>query len=268
MIREPAVADRFYPGKSDVLSRTVTDLFPEQAAKQPKKAIAAVSPHAGYVYSGGVAAETFSSIKIPETVIIIGLNHHGNGAPVALSTSTWKMPMGEVPVNQEFSRLLMSDPGPFIRDEVAHQYEHSVEVQIPFLQAIQPHLSIVPIVLSHLSYSICMDIANALTRAIQNFPDDVLIVASSDMTHYESRESASRKDKLALSQIENLDPEALYKTVHQHRISMCGVVPVTVALLTANQLGAQKAEIVRYTDSGEASGDTDQVVGYAGVVIS
>lgn len=268
MIRQPAVADRFYPGNPNTLAQTIRDLSPSSPPSPPIRGIAAISPHAGYIYSGGVAAETFASLHIPQTVIILGLNHHGLGAPVALSLADWHLPLGNVSVNRRIAELLLDDKSPIVHDEEAHRYEHSVEVQVPFLQALRPDLTIVPIVLSHLSYSMCEEIASTLVTAIQTAGEDILIIASSDMTHYESRESATYKDSQVLQQIERLDPQGVYDTVHTKRISMCGIIPVTVALLSAKALGATKAKVVRYTDSGEVSGDTDQVVGYAGVVIS
>lgn len=268
MIRQPAVADRFYPGSSTILSRTIAQLLPPQSTTTAKKAFAAISPHAGYMYSGSVAAETFGAIEIPETVIILGLNHHGQGDPIALSKATWKMPMGEVTVNHDLATLLLYNGSPVTHDELAHQVEHSVEVQVPFLQALQPNLSIVPIVISHISYQMCEELGATLAGAITTYGRDVLIVASSDMTHYESREDATEKDSRVLRIIEQLNPRSMYDTVHQQRISMCGVIPVTVAIIAAKTLGAKKAELIRYTDSGEVSGDIDQVVGYAGVIIS
>lgn len=268
MIRQPAVADRFYPGDRTALARALDRLLPSPRPSRRKQAIAAVSPHAGYVYSGSVAAETLSGVDIPPAVIILGLNHHGQGQPIALSLADWAMPGGKVPSNQGLAELLLEPPSPIVHDETAHRFEHSVEVQIPFLQALQPTLSIVPLVLSHISYSRCEEVAYALVAAIKRFSQPVLMLASSDMTHYESRESATAKDSQVLSKIEELNPRGMYDLVHNRRISMCGVIPVTVALLAAMQLGATNAEIVRYTDSGEVSGDTQQVVGYAGVVIS
>lgn len=268
MIRQPAVADRFYPGTSEALTRTVKELLPSPLPANRKKAIAAISPHAGYIYSGAVAAETLSSIQIPPTVVILGLNHHGQGAPVALSRAIWEMPMGKVNVNSEMADLLLGEGSPIVHDETAHRFEHSLEVQLPFLQALQAHLTIAPVVLSHVTYTMCEKIGSTLAKAIQAASGDILIIASSDMTHYESRKSASTKDALALSQIEQMNPKGLYDTVHSNRISMCGIIPVTVALIAAKALGATTAEVIRYTDSGEVSGDTDQVVGYAGVVIS
>jgi AmmeMemoRadiSam system protein B len=269
MIRQPAVANRFYPGSRSALSQTIAELTPSTSSgPNKKKAIAAISPHAGYIYSGAVAAETLSSIHIPKTVVILGLNHHGQGAAVSLSRSTWAMPLGHVTVDEQVADNLLQAGSPVVHDELAHRYEHSVEVQIPFLQVLQPELQIVPIVLSHISYLMCEEVAATLAAAMQTAAKDILIVASSDMTHYESREVATAKDAEALDHIKRLNPRGLYDTVHCKRISMCGVVPVTIALIAAKSLGAAQATVIRYTDSGEVSGDIEQVVGYAGVVIS
>lgn len=267
MIRQPAVADRFYPGNRDTLTRTIEGLLPSDAVHAGKKVIAAISPHAGYMYSGSVAAETLGAIKIPQTVLILGLNHHGQGAPVAVSLADWHMPMGDVPVHRQIAEMLIDTDSPIAHDELAHRYEHSVEVQIPFLQVLRPDLKIIPIVLSHVSYPMCEEIAATIAGVIQTVSEDILIVASSDMTHYESRESATLKDLKVLRCIEQLTPRGVYDLVHTNRISMCGIIPVTVALIASKILGATKADVIRYTDSGAVSGDTNQVVGYAGIVI-
>jgi AmmeMemoRadiSam system protein B len=267
MQRLPAVADRFYPGSPEVLSLTIAGLIPAQR-RERKKALAVVSPHAGYVYSGAVAGEVFSCVEIPETVILIGPNHHGQGKPIAISHTTWRMPMGDVPIDEEIAEQLLSTFATIERDETAHRYEHSLEVQIPFLQTMQKKLRIVPIVVSHISYPLCIEIAQAIAEVISVSKKDILVVASSDMTHYESRKSAEKKDRLALDRIEKLDAAGLYRTVMDNRITMCGIIPVTIALLTAIQLGAKEARIQTYTDSGEISGDISQVVGYAGIIIS
>jgi len=269
MLRSPVVADRFYPGDQSSLSKTLASLIPDVPAAEKKEALAVVSPHAGYIYSGSVAGETFAKVKVPENVVILGPNHTGNCLPVSLmDKGAWQMPMGEVGINEELAASLVSGSAIIQPDDVAHRFEHSLEVQIPFLQFLQQNLSIAPIVFSHISYESCVEVGNDLARAIENCNKPVLIVASTDMTHYESRQSASSKDRLALERIRELDPEGLYNTVVGNRISMCGIMPTTVALVAALKLGATKAELVRYTDSAEASGDTSQVVGYAGLVIS
>jgi len=269
MLRSPAVAGQFYPGNEASLVKTLNSLVPEIQPEERKQALAVVSPHAGYIYSGGVAGETFGQVQVPENVVILGPNHTGQGAPVALmDQGAWDMPMGQVPVNKELA-LQIAKKSPQVEiDDAAHRFEHSLEVQVPFLQYMQKDLKIAPIVVSHVSYETCLAVGNGLAAAIKDFGQPVLIVASTDMTHYESRQSASAKDSLALERIRALDPEGLYNTVVGKRISMCGIMPTTVTLIAALVLGAKKAELIRYTDSGETSGDTDHVVGYAGFVIT
>jgi len=266
MTRQPAVANRFYPGSPDELRRVVAQLLPAQSADK-KTAIAAIAPHAGYVYSGKLAAQTIGSIQVPETAVILGPNHHGRGAAVAVSTSSWQMPGGLVPCDTALAEAMLAASPLLTADEQAHLHEHSLEVQVPFLQAMQPDLSLVAIAVSQISYDSCREVAAALVSAIAPRQDRVLLVASTDMSHYESRRAASVKDHRALDRVLELDPEGLYRTVVSEKISMCGFIPVTITLLAAKQLGATKAELIGYTDSGEASGDTDQVVGYAGVVV-
>ena len=269
MVRSPAVAGQFYPGSEASLVKTLHSLVPEIQPEDRKKAFAVVSPHAGYIYSGGVAGETFARVKVPESVVILGPNHTGHGAPIALmAQGSWDMPMGEVAINRELAAQIAKNSPQVEIDDIAHRFEHSLEVQVPFLQYIQKDLTIAPIVVAHVSYETCVAVGQGLADAIKSYGRPVLIVASTDMTHYESRQSASAKDSLALERIKDLDPEGLYNTVIGKRISMCGIMPATVTLVAALALGAKKAELIRYTDSGETSGDTSHVVGYAGLVIT
>lgn len=268
MTRNPAVADRFYPGDMEHL-RSAMDIFvPVTADEEKEQAMAVVMPHAGYVYSGATAGATISRVVVPEAVLIMGPNHRGHGAALALGTEDWRMPMGMVPVDQQLAQAILQQSEDIREDSEAHRYEHSLEVQVPFLQQVQPRLRIVPLMVSHVSFSLCQKVADDLSAAIRAYRDPVLIVASTDMSHYESRAQAVQKDKLAIERILALDPEGLYATVHNNRISMCGVIPTTIALLAALQLGAKQAKLIHYTDSGEASGDVSQVVGYAGMIIS
>jgi len=269
MHRAPAVADQFYPGDPAILRTTVAELTPAKAASEKRPALAVISPHAGYVYSGAVAGETMGAGVVPKDVLIMGPNHHGHGAAVALmDDGYWDMPMGIVPINRRLAALLLKHSTLITADTLAHRYEHSLEVQIPFLQYQQSELTITPLVVSHLSFDGLRELGLAMAAAIREYDRPVLIVASSDMTHYESRAAASRKDHLALDRILAMDPQGLYNTVMGQQISMCGVMPATVALVAALALGAAETELVRYTDSGEASGDTQQVVGYAGLIIT
>ncbi len=178
------------------------------------------------------------------------------------------MPMGPVPVDTEISSLLLSNSSQIQQDEAAHRNEHSLEVQVPFLQHFQKNLSIVPLVISLISLPLCREIGETLAHAVKLSGKKILLLASTDMSHYESRETAERKDRLALKCVEELEPEKLYQTVLENKISMCGFIPVTITLFAAKILGATSARLIGYTDSGYVSGDTDQVVGYAGLTIS
>ena len=270
MKRSPAVAGQFYPGDRTTLSRTVAELCaPAIEGKKKQQALAVISPHAGYIYSGRVAGETFARVVVPEDVIILGPNHHGHGAAVALmDRGAWQMPMGEVMINETLAAEIGQASHLVERDELAHVYEHSLEVQVPFLQYFQQNLTITPLVISHIPYEDCVEVGRGIAVAVQRYKKPVLIVASTDMTHYESRQAATAKDNLAIERILKLDGAGLYETVLGKRISMCGIMPTTIALSAAKELGAENVELVRYTDSGEMSGDTNQVVGYAGLIIS
>ncbi|MCW5213213.1 AmmeMemoRadiSam system protein B [Desulfobulbus sp. TB] len=265
MRRQPAVADKFYEGDPGKLYQTLRRLIPKTSDRVEAKAV--LSPHAGYVYSGGVAGETFARIIIPETVILLGPNHQGQGMPLAVGSQDWDMPLGQVSLARDLAESLINTSSLFTFDDTAHCYEHSLEVQIPFVQYFQKNLHILPIVIDHLSLQECCQAAHELAQAIQATRRSVLLVASTDMTHYLSRQQAAKQDRLALAHILDLDANGLYETVFSRRISMCGIIPTTITLLTVAELGARTAELVRYMDSGEASGDTDQVVGYAGVII-
>jgi MEMO1 family protein len=268
MTRMPAVADRFYPGNPEQLRSALAILVPDVADEDKQPALAVVLPHAGYVYSGATAGATISRVRVPETVMILGPNHHGRGATLALGTEDWRMPLGTVAIDRQLAASILRTSSNIVDDSQAHLLEHSLEVQVPFFQQVQPHLRIVPLVVSHISYAQCQSVARELAAALREHPQPVLLAASTDMSHYESRQQASRKDQLAIEHILALDPEGLYNTVIDRNISMCGIFPTTITLLTALELGATRAELVRYTDSGEASGDTSQVVGYAGLIIS
>lgn len=267
MSRSPAVANRFYPGNKRQLEALLNDFVPPSASRASKKVLGVMSPHAGFIYSGKVAANTIAKAIVPPTVVLLGPNHQGYGASISLSNEKWEMATGDVPINTPLATLLQKECSKIEVDEIAHRFEHSLEVQIPFLHHMQKKLSIVPLVLAHISFSECVELGKALAKSIETYGDDVLIVASTDMNHYESRDVASKKDNLAITQIEDFNPEGLYRTVHEQQISMCGVIPVTVMLETCKRLGAQTTEITEYTDSGVVSGDVDQVVGYCGALV-
>ncbi|NTV14823.1 MAG: AmmeMemoRadiSam system protein B [Desulfobulbaceae bacterium] len=269
MIRKPAVADQFYPGDARQLAATIKALTPPVLATEQTAALAVVAPHAGYIYSGQTAAETFARVQVPANIVILGPNHHGLGAPLAImSEGSWSLPLGAVPINTTLSELIKRHVPLAREDSSAHRHEHSLEVQLPFLQTARANISLSPLVVSQPSYPLCREIGQGLARAIKEFGRPVLMVASTDMTHYQPRAVANRQDHLALARITALDPKGLYHTVLTHGITMCGFIPTTITLLAALELGATKAELISYSDSGAASGDTDRVVGYAGLIIS
>ncbi|MHB8123625.1 MAG: AmmeMemoRadiSam system protein B [Desulfuromonadaceae bacterium] len=267
MQRQPAVAGQFYPGSEDKLRDTLSRLIAEKRSPQQVKGV--VSPHAGYVYSGAIAGALFSQVAIPATVLIVGPNHHGTGAAAALyPDGEWLTPLGAVAINSRLNSLLLRHT-PYIRsDSVAHQLEHSLEVQLPFIQYLRPDVTISAICLGHGDYAQLRDIGQGIAAAISEYGGDVLIVASSDMTHYESAVSARLKDEIALERALALDGKGLLDICHSRRITMCGVVPATVMIEAALQLGATKAELVAYGTSGDVTGDDLQVVGYAAVTVS
>ncbi|PIE56639.1 MAG: AmmeMemoRadiSam system protein B [Desulfobulbus propionicus] len=267
MVRQPAVADRFYPADPEILTSTLRKLLPVQPGKK-RKAIAAIVPHAGYVYSGSTAGATLAGLDIPETVMLLGPNHYGQGATLGLGIQPWRTPLGEVQVDTGLADLVLAGAPLVTVDETAHHREHSLEVQIPFLQLLRPEVKILPLVVSSLTYGSCHEVGRQLARAIRGHNREVLVLASTDMTHYEPRAQAQHKDQAALKYILRLDASGLFATVHADHISMCGVIPATITLDAAIALGATGAELVRYTDSGEISGDTARVVGYAGLVIT
>jgi AmmeMemoRadiSam system protein B len=259
----------FYPGDKDRLREQLHSFV--RPVPEPKKVMAAISPHAGYMYSGGVAGAVFSQISVPDAVVILGPNHRGIGASAALTASgTWEMPLGSISINEALAESILKVSTSVVRivdDPGAHAMEHSIEVQVPFLQCLRPEVTIVPIGLSHITYDACQEIGQAVVQGIQDYGKEVLLVASTDMTHYESQEAAKAKDKLAIDRILDLDPKGLYETVSKHGISMCGVIPTTIVLEACKVLGAKRAELVQYATSGDVTGDYAQVVGYAGFIV-
>jgi hypothetical protein len=265
-LREPAVAGAFYPGTASALERQLQQLV--TVSEERHQLLACIAPHAGYVYSGGVAGTLYGHLELPRRVVVIGPNHTGVGATVAVAPhQRWRSPLGEQAVDVEFARLLVERyPGASF-DENAHWREHSLEVQIPFLLARRPDVEFVPVCLSHLGLEQCLDLGHVLAQLIVELGEDVGLVASSDMSHYLEDEQARTLDRMAIDAALERDPKSLYQTVHREGITMCGVVPATVAIEAANRLGAADAHLVAYATSGDVSGDRSAVVGYAGICI-
>jgi AmmeMemoRadiSam system protein B len=265
-MRKPAVAGKFYPSDSLLLMKEVDSYIKKDVKKSD--AIGVISPHAGFFYSGGIAGEVFSCVNIPDQIILLGPNHTGYGETVSIvSGGSWTMPYGEVKINSELANLIKSK-SPIIKEsEQGHKYEHSLEVQLPFLNYFEKDINIVPIVIKGKDMNICMQLGKAISSSILEYRNKVLIVASSDMNHYEEAKATKHKDNLAIDEIVTLDPVGLFETVNANDISMCGIMAATTMLLAAKELGASSAELVRYTNSGEKSGDYRSVVGYAGILV-
>lgn len=267
MVRAPAVAGQFYPKHSAALAQTIDQLMPSADKAAPAYGI--MVPHAGYVYSGAVAGKTFAAVTIPDEVVILGPNHHGTGHQLAIyQRGSWEMPLGQVPIATAFADAILDSAPATAADTQAHLYEHSLEVQVPFLQTRNARVTIVPLCIGRVPLETLLALGDGLARALQTRPQRPLMVASTDMTHYESADAARRKDHLALERVLALDPAGLYRTVRDERISMCGALPTVVMLQAALALGASRAELVAYANSGDVTGDQREVVGYAGVVIS
>lgn len=266
MVRNPAVAGQFYPGTKAGLQREIEKYITKGAEKI--KAIGVVSPHAGYVYSGGVAGATLSSVELTETCVVMGPNHTGKGKPFSIMTEgIWKLPSGDCKIDEKLAKDILSNSGYLEEDEDAQMYEHSVEVQVPFLQALKENVKIVPLVLADAELEVYRKIGKGIAEAIKEKGQPATIIASSDLTHYEPHEVAKQKDKKAIDAIVSLDEEALIRAIRRYGISMCGYAPVCVMLAASKELGAKNAKLIKYQTSGDVSGDYSAVVGYGGVVI-
>ncbi len=266
-LREPAVAGRFYPGQAAALQREVAALLGPAEEVEPRPALALVGPHAGYVYSGAIAGQTWARVVVPRRVVLMCPNHTGRGVLRSLwPGGGWRVPTGVVPVDEALGEAIEQHCGAE-PDRAAHLHEHSLEVHLPFALARQPELRIAALCLAGLSLDECREVGEGLAEVVRTSEEPVLLVASTDMSHYVTADEAATLDGMALARVQALDPEGLYQTVRSHRISMCGVLPTTVALFAARALGASLAELVRYGNSGERSGDYTQVVGYAGVLV-
>jgi len=267
MIREAAVAGQFYPGRPGELREMIRQMTDSKADRAD--AIGVVSPHAGFVYSGPVAGAVFSRIKFTDTFIIIGPNHRGVGKPLSITTGgSWGTPLGEVQIDSDLAKAILAASDGLEEDSLAHRYEHSLEVQVPFLQYFKPDVKIVPIVLAQAAPQVYRGIGRAVAATLKSRGEAAVIVASSDMTHYEPHESAKAKDKMAIDAIIGLDADELVRRIGKYDISMCGYAPVISLIAAALEMGAGKAELVKYQTSGDTSGDYTSVVGYAGIIIS
>ncbi len=266
MTRRPVVAGQFYPASASELKAMIKEMVKEDVAKE--EVIGLVSPHAGYIYSGPVAGATISRVKLKDTFIIIGPNHTGAGKPLSIMTEgKWQTPLGEVEIDEELGKKILADSKYLEEDDRAHLYEHSIEVQLPFLQYFKPDFKLVPIIFGHPSGAIYKEVGKEIAGAVKALGREVVIMASSDMSHYEPQESAQKKDTQAIGAMLNLDEDELLKRVDEFNITMCGYAPAVSLIVAAKELGASGAELVKYQTSGDVTGDFSSVVGYAGIII-
>lgn len=266
MIRPPAVSGQFYSSNASELAQDVDGYLATGAKKA--RAIACVVPHAGYIYSGHVVGAVYSSLQIPSRSILIGPRHFPGGESLAiLSEGSWTTPLGDAKIDSALAAELKHAFPRLREDSVAHAREHSLEVQIPFLQRIVPDFQFVPIVLGTDRYGALEDLGHAVAKVVAAQKEPVLIVASSDMNHYESDAITRVKDERAIARVLALDPRGLYDTVRAEEITMCGFAATVAMLVAARDLGATEAQLVRYATSGDINGERDRVVGYAGITI-
>lgn len=265
-LRNPAVAGQFYSGTETALKREVVSYIDK--ASPAEDCYGGISPHAGYVYSGAIAGMVLSRIKLKDGLIILGPNHTGMGEPFAMASArSWRTPLGDVDIDAGLSEAILKNSTDIKQDDSAHAFEHSIEVILPFLQVINQDFDFVPIAIGTAALDTLRRVGASLAKGIKAFKKGVTVITSSDMTHFESAESAKAKDKKAIDAIIALDEERLARVVSADHITMCGVAPAIVMITALKALGATKAELIGYATSGDISGDNTNVVGYAGLLV-
>jgi hypothetical protein len=268
-IRRPAVAGQFYPSSPLELKKQIESFIDTKANKID--CLAAMLPHAGYMYSGYVAAQTLSQVKIKDKIILLGPNHTGFGTLYSIMTQgTWQTPLGEIEVDSHLANEILNKSRYLEDDSLAHAYEHSLEVELPFLQYFKKDIKIVPIIFLSDDFEVLKKIGEEIAGVLlkQNLKGSAMILASSDMTHYEPQKQAENKDKEAIQAILDLDEDKLARIIRSLNITMCGYAPVTTMIKAAKILGAKKTSLIKYQTSGDVTGDKSSVVGYAGIIIS
>jgi len=268
VLRLPAVSGRFYPADADELTSLVRQFATPSTGVAPRNVKACLVPHAGYIYSGHVAGAVFSSMVLPARIIILGVRHFPRGESLAIFTGgAWRTPLGDVAVDETLCAALRKEC-PLLRDdEIAHEREHSLEVQLPFLQVLAPGFSFAPIALGTVRFEELVAVGEAVGRVLAANPG-VLLLTTSDLNHYENDAATRLKDKKAIDRILALDSRGLYDVCRDEKISMCGLGPSVAMLTSLRALGTTRAELVRYATSADISGDTSSVVGYAGFLFS
>lgn len=278
-LRKPAVAGSFYAGDLKSLNTQIEKCFmhkigpgklPPAVLAGERKIVGLISPHAGYMYSGPVAAHGFYKIALdgtPDTIIILGPNHRGFGEDISIMVEgKWKTPLGELEIDTDIAESILKNSKTIKIDNKAHQYEHSIEVQLPFIQYIfGKNIKFVPICMTRQDINTDIEIARSICSSVVD--KNILLIASSDFTHYEPQEYAKNIDKQAINTILEFNPKKLYDIIYQQNLTMCGPGPITAMLIVCETLGAKKAELLKYATSGDVSGAYDRVVGYASIII-
>lgn len=276
-VRRPTQAGAFYEGDAEELKRQVEGCFlhrfgpgrvPKVEAAGSRRVVGLVCPHAGYMYSGAVAANAYFELAVdgkPETVVILGPNHTGYGSALALmNEGVWRTPLGDVEVDGLVADEILREARIVDVDEVAHRYEHSVEVQLPFLQFLfGSGFKFVPLCFMMEDFATLEEVGNALVEVLAK--RNAVIVASSDFTHYEPQARASEKDHAALEAVEAMDAKRFFSVVEERNVTACGFGPITALITAAKGLLAKEAKLLQYKTSGDITGDTSSVVGYAAV---
>lgn len=263
-MRTPAVSGQFYPSGKNDLNREISRCFANIPLKE-SPVLGAVVPHAGYMYSGITAAHVYSALPEAETFVLIGPNHTGQGSPISVSSETWSTPFGEVKSDTDFIKAL---PKRIIdTDESAHRYEHSIEVQLPFLQYRFRHFNIVNICMGMQDEGTALEVGMEISEAVNRVKKKVVIIASSDFSHYKPDKVARKDDAYFIDPILALDISEFYRRLYERAASVCGYGPIAAMLSASKNLGAKHATLLKYSTSGDATGDLSAVVGYAGIVI-
>lgn len=268
MLRLPAVSGRFYPSDPSQLSADIREYASGGGnPKNRRRVRACLVPHAGYVYSGRVAGAVFSRIELPKTVIVLGVRHTPRGESAAIvSDGSWRTPLGDVPVDAALAAEIRSACPLLKEDSVAHAAEHSLEVQLPFLQVLAPGFSFVPITLGTIHFPSLVVLGEGFGRVLGEKREDVLLLTTSDLNHYDDDATTRRKDGKAIERLLALDALGLYEVCREEEISMCGLGPAVTLLTALNLLGETRSELVKYATSADVSNDHETTVGYAGIV--
>jgi len=267
MLRLPAVAGRFYPSHPAELIALIQKFVGADPHLPRIPAKACLVPHAGYFYSGHVAGAVLARIALPRKIIILGVRHYPRGEPAAiLSSGAWRTPLGDARIDEALAAALKKTCPPLREDSVAHSSEHSLEVQLPFLQVLVPEFTFAPVALGTVQFESLVNVGEAIARVLESSNENILLLTTSDLNHYEDDTTTRIKDRKAIEQLLALEPRGLYNTCRNEEISMCGLGPAVAMLTALNALGVKKAELVKYATSADVSGDRSAVVGYAGII--